>query len=206
MPLKIKPQKTPPKAVPQRAAAYHHGDLRIALVKAARDILEKEGLEALSLRAVARNAGVSQAAPYHHFADKQALLDAVAAEGFQSLRSAMEVRIAKETEPLARLYASGLGYIAFATENPALFRLMFSELSGDAQLRTARDSAYQVFQDAVAAVAPAGAPLAIICLGLWARVHGLAKLILEAGVDPADYGAANAEALAAQLLYNSSPL
>lgn len=210
MTFKIKAKKSSDKTASQRATAYHHGDLRTALVKAARDILEnKGGFEALSLRAAARKAGVSQAAPYHHFADKQALLDAVAAEGFESLHAAMAMRVARETEPLARLQASGLGYIAFATENPALFRLMFTgvELSGgDAQLHAARDSAYRIFQDAVIAAAPADAAIPIICLSLWARVHGLAKLILEAGVNPADYGAVNAQALAALLFQTSPPL
>jgi AcrR family transcriptional regulator len=209
MALGIKAKKSLDKASTHRGAAYHHGDLRAALVKAARDILEKEGgFEALSLRAVARKAGVSQAAPYHHFADKQALLDAVAAEGFESLRAAMATRVAKETKPLARLHASGLGYIAFATENPALFRLMFTtaELSSDARLLAAQNDAYRILAEVVAAAAPAGAQHSIICLGLWARVHGLAKLILEARIDPGDYGAANAEGLAELLFQNSPPL
>ncbi len=71
-------------------------------------------------------AGVSPAAPYHHFPDKQALLDAIATQGFDALTSAMETRMAKETDPNARLDASGVGYVAFAVENPALFQLMFS--------------------------------------------------------------------------------
>ena len=69
--------------------------------------------------------GVSPAAPYHHFPDKQALLDAVAAQGFDALTAAMEKRMAKKTDPTARLDASGVGYVTFALENPALFRLMF---------------------------------------------------------------------------------
>ncbi len=78
----------------KRSAPYHHGDLRDALIRAARMILEKKGLAALSLRGVARVAKVSPAAPYHHFADKQALLDAVAAQGFDALWSAMAKRMA----------------------------------------------------------------------------------------------------------------
>src|SRR5271154_1132897 len=109
----------------RRTASYHHGDLRDALVRAGRTILEEDGLAVLSLRRVARTAGVSPAAPYHHFADKQALLDAVATQGFDALTSAMETRMAKETDPDARLDASGVGYVVFAVENPALFRLMF---------------------------------------------------------------------------------
>src|ERR1700683_2993238 len=118
------PQKRQKKRRGKRAASYHHGDLRDALVLAARTILEKRGLAALSLRAAARAAGVSPAAPYHHFADKKALLDAVAAQGFDALTSAMEKPMAKKTDPDARLDASGIGYVVFALENPALFRLM----------------------------------------------------------------------------------
>ena len=160
----------------KRSAPYHHGDLRDALVRAARTILEKKGLAALSLRGVARAAGVSPAAPYHHFADKQALLDAVAAQGFDALRSAMEKRMAKKTDPIARLDASGVGYVLFAIENPALFRLMFGGagqvLSANASLMEARDRAYGVLQAAVAATSPDGAaepPRLSASLGACAR-------------------------------------
>jgi AcrR family transcriptional regulator len=127
----------------KRSASYHHGDLRDALVRAARTILEKQGLAALSLRGVARVVGVSPAAPYHHFPDKQALLEAVAAQGFDALTAAMEKRMAKKTDPTGRLDASGVGYVTFALENPALFRLMFGngeqQPSAHARLREARD-------------------------------------------------------------------
>ena len=138
----------------KRDATYHHGDLREALVRAARTILEKQGLAALSLRGAARGAGVSPAAPYHHFPDKHALLDAVAAQGFDALTSAMEKRMAKQKSPSARLDASGVGYVVFALENPALFRLMFGgdgqQSSASAPLIEARDRAYGVLQTAVA--------------------------------------------------------
>jgi AcrR family transcriptional regulator len=187
-----------------RAASYHHGDLREALVRAGRTILEKDGLAALSLRRVARSAGVSPAAPYHHFPDKQALLDAVAAQGFDALTAAMETRMAKETGRNARLDASGVGYVAFAVENPALFRIMFGarqqELSRNAALLEAGERAYAVLQAAVAATSPDGAAPPLVCLRLWALVHGIAKLILEGGVRPADYGFTNSEALTMHLL------
>ena len=188
-----------------RTQAYHHGDLRDALVRTARTILETPGLADLSLRGVARAAGVSPAAPYHHFADKQALLNAVAAEGFAALTSGMLTRMAKETDPAARLNASGVGYVVFAVENPALFRLMFGgdgkRSSADAALIEASKGAYAVLRAAVAETSPDGAADPLTCLKLWALVHGIAKLILEGGVKPADYGLASSEALAARLLY-----
>jgi AcrR family transcriptional regulator len=187
-----------------RARSYHHGDLRDALVRAARKILEKNGLADLSLRRVARAAGVSPAAPYHHFADKQALLNAVAAEGYAALRSEMLARMAKQTDPVARLDASGVGYVVFAVENPALFRLMFGgdgkKLSTDAALTKARQLAYGVLQSAVAEGSPDGTAKPLTCLRLWALVHGIAKLILEGGIKPSDYGLASTEVLAARLL------
>src|SRR5437868_6787315 len=106
------------------ARPYHHGDLRRALVDAARRILEAEGPTALSLRAVAREAGVSPAAPYHHFKDKAELLDAVADEGWQMLNAAMG-KARDEAEPRSKLNALGIAYVCFARENPALYRVMY---------------------------------------------------------------------------------
>src|SRR5262245_10427448 len=100
---------------------YHHGDLRRGLLEAARRILEAEGPSALSLRAVAREAGVSPAAPYHHFKDKAELLDAVAHEGWEGLRMAMaEAR--DEAAGREKVTALGIAYVCFARDNPALYR------------------------------------------------------------------------------------
>lgn len=198
-----KPEKKTRKKPPTR---YHHGDLRTALVTAARRILEREGYDALSLRAAARAAGVSQAAPYHHFHDKEALLAAIAAQGFGELTAAMKARMAGETGAQARLDASGVGYVAFAAANPALFRLMFNtgQLIDDPALRTAGATAYDVLQQAIADVLAAeGRPAAdapIASLKAWSLVHGLAKLVLEAGVAPGDYGMADIAALARAVL------
>ena len=139
----------------EREAPYHHGDLRDALIAAAQEILEANGLASLSLRGVARCAGVSPAAPYHHFPDKQALLDAVAERGFDALTAAMTTRMDKVSGGAARLDASGIGYVAFAVANPALFGLMFGTVgqnpSAGTPLDSARQRAYAVLQQAVAA-------------------------------------------------------
>jgi AcrR family transcriptional regulator len=194
----------PQKRRGKRGATYHHGDLRDALVRAARTILEKQGLAALSLRGAARAAGVSPAAPYHHFLDKHALLDAVAAQGFDALTSAMDKRMAKQKDPSARLDASGVGYVGFALENPALFRLMFGgdgqQSSASAPLIDARDRAYGVLQAAVAKTTPEGVADPFVCLRLWAQVHGIATLILDGGINPAEFGLGGGEALTARLL------
>jgi AcrR family transcriptional regulator len=193
----------PPKP-DERGAPYHHGGLRDALIHAALEILESEGLAALSLRAVARRAGVSAAAPYHHFPDKQALLDAVAKRGFDALTAAMTTRMDKLSDAGARLDASGIGYVAFAVANPALFGLMFSTVgqnpAAGTSLDLARQRAYAVLQKAAAACSPGGKASPEECLRLWALVHGIAKLVLEGSVRPADFGLADGEALAAHLL------
>jgi AcrR family transcriptional regulator len=192
----------------RKSHSYHHGDLRDALVASARAILEREGLDALSLRETARRAGVSQAAPYHHFADKQALLAAVAAKGFEELTAAMQSRMELESVPLARFTATGVGYVAFATRYPALFALMFGgiveKLSSDPDLLTASVCAYNVLQDAARhALSSEGrseADLPMTSLTAWSLVHGLSKLILEAEVSPANYGVKTSEELAALML------
>jgi AcrR family transcriptional regulator len=107
---------------PPEPRPYHHGDLRRALVDAARRLLETEGPAAMSLRAVAREAGVSPAAPYHHFKDKGELLDAVAGEGWAMLSHA--VLTATRETPNETL-APTLAYITFAREHPALYRIMY---------------------------------------------------------------------------------
>jgi AcrR family transcriptional regulator len=166
--------------------------------------LETKGLAALSLRGVARAAKVSPAAPYHHFADKQALLNAVVAQGFDALKAAMDKRVAKATNADERLDASGVGYVVFALENPALFRLMFGggekESSTTAPVMEARDRAYGVLQAVVAKSSPDGVAHPFVCLRLWALVHGIATLILERCVKPADFGLKGGEALTAHLL------
>lgn len=107
-------------------AGYHHGDLREALLLAAEQLLHEKGLQGLTLRACARRAGVSHAAPKHHFADMSELLSAVAARGFDKLTAALEAaRDAVGEDPEPRLISVTRTYVYFARNNPAHFRLMF---------------------------------------------------------------------------------
>ncbi|MBC7736418.1 MAG: TetR/AcrR family transcriptional regulator [Candidatus Saccharibacteria bacterium] len=157
---------------------YHHGDLRAALMMAAEAELEAHGIEAFSLRQVAKRAGVSHAAPAHHFADANGLLTALAAEGYRQFLQAQADREAQATtDPQSRLVASGLGYVDFAISHPALFRLLFgsartdyadpdlARAAGDAYDRLAR----QVFAAGGRSVAEEAA--------VWAMAHGLADLL-----------------------------
>ena len=106
---------------------YHHGDLRNALLTAAIAILEEQGLDALSLRAVAARAGVSHGAPAHHFPTLKALLTAVATASFVRFEKTMlEERVKAAADPRSQLAAAGDGYVRFARDCPQQFRLMFS--------------------------------------------------------------------------------
>jgi AcrR family transcriptional regulator len=167
--------------------AYHHGDLRSALLAAAEAELGDKGVEGFTLRGCAKRAGVSHAAPAHHFKDANALLTALAAEGFQRLVASMRSRqAAADPAPRAQLEAAGLGYIDFAKANPALFRLMFSSNRperGDAALSEAASASFDLLVDAVHAVNgvdPRNDSAAMRDVAAsWAIVHGLAELTLS---------------------------
>jgi AcrR family transcriptional regulator len=175
--------------------AYHHGDLRRALLDEGLRLLEESGPGALTLREVARRAGVTQAAPYHHFADKDALLAAIAEEGFVSLAEAMDrARDAARPKAAARLHAMGEAYVHFAVAHPSHFQIMFVravDIPRFPSLHAAADRAFRALLDAVIAGQETGAvrpgdPRDLSILA-WSAVHGLAMLWIEgAVVGPAD--------------------
>jgi len=161
---------------------YHHGDLRRALVDAARRLLEAEGPTALSLRAVAREAGVSPAAPYHHFKDKAELLDAVAQEGWDIL-SALMLDAKGGAEGLHQLTALGIAYVCFARDNPALYRVMYDaardkEMLPD-EVQDNKDSAYCMVRDTMiehGANPDDETHLELASAAAWCGAHGLAEM------------------------------
>jgi AcrR family transcriptional regulator len=164
------------------ARPYHHGDLRRALVDAARRLLESEGPSALSLRAVAREAGVSPAAPYHHFKDKAELLDAVAQEGWDLLN--VQMREAKNTaEGRGQLTALGISYVCFARDNPALYRVMYDTARDrealPEEMANDKDGAYCKVRDTLV---EAGADpedtldIELATTAAWCSAHGLAEM------------------------------
>ncbi|WP_374470296.1 TetR/AcrR family transcriptional regulator [Phenylobacterium sp.] len=161
---------------------YHHGDLRRALVDAARRLLETDGPSALSLRAVAREAGVSPAAPYHHFKDKGELLDAVAHEGWMMLDQAMADAKAK-AEGRAKLTAIGIAYVCFARDNPALYRVMYDAArdkeSLPMEVKEGEDSAYCKVRNTMVELGAdpdAGLDLELATVAAWCAGHGLAEM------------------------------
>ena len=161
---------------------YHHGDLTRALVDAARRLLESEGPSALSLRAVAREAGVSPAAPYHHFKDKAELLDAIASEGWDILGTQMAAAKAATTG-MQQLTALGIAYVCFARDNPALYRVMYDaardkdEMPEDIQSN--KDSAYCMVRDTMienGADPEQDRHLELAGVAAWCGAHGLAEM------------------------------
>jgi AcrR family transcriptional regulator len=182
---------------------YHHGDLRAALVGAAETLLTRLGPAELSLRGVAREAGVSAMAPYRHFADKDALLAAVAGDGFRQFEARLSQATSAASDAKAGLIAQGVAYVRFAYDQPALFRLMFGPLITKAVAleHLDRDSApaLDALRGAVAAAYPEadGQRRDDLVLTCWSLVHGLAGLIVD-GRLPAS--AEVAEAMAARVL------
>lgn len=165
------------------ARPYHHGDLRRALITAAERILEREGPNALSLRAVAREAGVSPAAPYHHFKDKDELLAAVAHQGFEMLAEAMAKASDSIEDPMMRVNAIGVAYVCFARDNRALYHLMYDSSRREnfrAEPRKAGEGPGGVTVRALTRAA-GGAEIDPLQLELrqvagWCMTHGLAEM------------------------------
>ena len=177
----------------RRPNRYHHGDLPRALLDAALDIVETEGTEALTLRATARLAGVSQTAPYRHFVNKEAILAAVAEEGFRVLMAAMaHAAAACADSPLERLRAVGLAYVIFATNHSSHFRVMFgremADRSASTALRQVATNTFNVVVDVIADCQRAGLvrseePAADLALTAWSTVHGLSALLVDGVLD-----------------------
>jgi len=161
--------------------SHHHGNLREALVAAGVEILAREGMGGLTLRKCAALAGVSHAAPAHHFKGLPGLLDAIAARGFTLFADAMEREASKAPdEPRARLEAICLAYLDFARAYPALFDLMFHQvwsLAGtEAELGIAGARAYGVLSQACAPFVPEGVSPGVVEAQVWSLIHGYSTL------------------------------
>ncbi|MEU6383931.1 TetR/AcrR family transcriptional regulator [Streptomyces bauhiniae] len=169
--------------MPQASSSYHHGDLRAACLRAARELLEEDGSAGLSLRAVARRAGVSATAPYRHYADRDALVSAVAAEGYRELA---EYLAAAHPDPRTpdELASVAVAYVRFALDRPAMFRVMFAEpCDPDSEERVAATAAISGYvRDIVRGAFPGVDPDALATT-VWALVHGLAFLHLDGKLD-----------------------
>jgi AcrR family transcriptional regulator len=168
----------------KKKGGYHHGELRRALLDVSVDVLEKHGVDALNLRELALRAGVSSGAPYHHFADREALLASIAEEGFGYLEADMiKERDSAPDDATSRLAALGRAYVSFATTHRGHFRVMFRGNLRSPQLVRAKPRAFRLLWDAVldcqrSGVAPSGDPQPLV-LTAWSAVHGLATLWID---------------------------
>ncbi len=170
--------------------SYHHGDLKNALIQAGIEILSEEGTGGLSLRKVARRAGVSHGAPYAHFADKQTLIAAIAADGHQKINERLKVVMADHTDdPLKQIVRAAWTYVQFGLESPALYKITFSgaiqdEHSHSAFMQVSQDN-MQLLKTIVESCRKAGildsnvmdAEMQVV--SLWGMIHGLVSLWIQ---------------------------
>lgn len=194
-------KRRPARAVAERPATrqrrpagetpYHHGDLHDALLAAAERVLERDGLPGLTLRAVAREAGVSHAAPTHHFGDLSGLLSELAAIGFRRFNEAMVAAGRTETHPLMKALARAKAYVAYAQAQPGMYGLMFRTERLDMTRPSLHEAATASFEGLASAVGagrkePTGEALEGLSLDqaaaiarAWSLVHGFTTLLLD---------------------------
>jgi AcrR family transcriptional regulator len=167
---------------------YHHGDLKNALIQAGVNILARDGIGALSLRSVARQAGVSHSAPYAHFSDKQALIAAISTEGFHRLHAQLEAASAPlKGQPQKQITACARAYLNFAVQERDIFNIMFSGI-------LEQEKAYPEFVEISKATSTLLADIVRSCqqagifpngqtdllvVAIWGQLHGIVTLALE---------------------------
>lgn len=175
---------------------YHHGNLKEALLQAATELLVEDGPQKLSLRAAARQAGVSQSAPYRHFSAKGELLAAVGQRGFVDLKELMLKGLEGLENHRDRLRQVGTSYVQFAQDNPQLFRLMFGPLmtseNHNEELSSPCQECFGVLLGVITAGQEAGVfrsgPPEVLSKTAWAMVHGVAHLALDGQLNYEKFG------------------
>ena len=179
-----------PASPPAGEAPYHHGDLHDALLAAAERVLERDGLSGLTLRAVAREAGVSHAAPTHHFGDLTGLLSELAAIGFRRFNAAMIAARNSETHPLMKGLANAKAYVAYGQARPGMFSLMFRTERLDMSRPSLHEAATASFEGLASAVGAGrnekltgernlSLDQAAAIARAWSLVHGFTTLLLD---------------------------
>ena len=169
---------------------YHHGDLKNALIQAGIEILSKEGVNGLSLRKAARKAGVSHAAPYAHFADKQALIAAIALDGYGKIYARIEEVVTQyPNDPLKQLLRSAWAYMQFGLETPAHYKITFSGLIENEKnypelvevTRKSLTALQKIIADCQAEriLSSSQYTVEVDAISLWGLIHGLVLLVIE---------------------------
>ena len=180
---------SPRNAKASEATPYHHGDLHDALLKAAETVLERDGLGGLTLRAVAREAGVSHAAPTHHFGDLTGLVSELAAIGFRQFNEVMAAAGAIDAPPLLRAMARAKAYVAYAQAHPGMYGLMFRTERLDMTRPSLHEAASAAFTGLAGAVGVSrqeqisddalSLEQAAAIARAWSLVHGFTTLLLD---------------------------
>jgi AcrR family transcriptional regulator len=179
----------PRRARASEAAPYHHGDLHDALLEAAETVLERDGVGGLTLRAVAREAGVSHAAPTHHFGDLTGLVSELAAIGFRQFNDAMTAAGAIDAPPLLRAMARAKAYVAYAQAHPGMYGLMFRTERLDMTRPSLHEAASASFAGLAGSVGVSrqeqisdealSLEQAAAIARAWSLVHGFTTLLLD---------------------------
>jgi AcrR family transcriptional regulator len=181
------------KAAALKTRAYHHGDLKNALVVAALELIAAKGARALSLREVARATGVSHASTYRHFPNKESVLATIAEQGFRELTQQMHrAALQSPSAPLQSLHRVGVAYVAFGVAHPHHLQIMFGDLIAShaayPSLLEASSAAFEVLASTVRAGQKAGlireCDERLVSLAAWSQVHGLALLIASGQIPP----------------------
>lgn len=171
-----------------RKKAYHHGDLKNALIEAGADILAKDGVSGLSLRKVAQKAGVSHTAPYAHFADKQALIAAISTDGYRRLYEALSAAVQQhDADPARQLIDGAWAYVQFAVNDTDYFKITLSgaiekEKDYPAFVEISQQSfalVVQIVEACQKAKVLKRGPSDLIAVGVWSLIHGFVSLYLE---------------------------
>lgn len=181
-----------PRASESGRRTYHHGALREALLDGAREMLVERGAEGFSLSALARRLGVSTAAPYRHFADRDALINCLCVEGYREFGAALDEAYSSTDDPRARVTALGVAYLRFAREHRAVFGLMFAARGApvaDAGAPTFEPLVRAVVAAQTAELLPPDLDPRVVARTLWATLHGLAVLDQRGGLTKLGLGA-----------------
>lgn len=194
------------------AKRYHHGELREALLTAAETVLERDGLEKLTLRAIAREAGVSHAAPKNHFPILAALLSELAIIGFNRLAAMMRETVEQAVDERSKRVATGQGYIHFARDNPELFMLLFRgerlDYSNERLTVAARNAfmGLSVSEDIEPSLISKDEDV-VLMAARWSMVHGYAMLMIDGRIDRllSGTGSALSEEELSALIFNHAP-
>lgn len=187
-----------------RRKSYHHGDLKNALIEVALQQISREGVRALSLRDVARRAGVSHTASYRHFSSKESLLAAIAEQGFRRLGEALRAAIEPHADdPVAALKASGLAYVEFGVSSPEHLEVMFSSQLTHEDYPAVAEASKEAYAQLTSVVHEGfrsgglrGADERSISLAAWSMVHGLTQLISSGQLESRNPPAATVRAMA----------